>query len=78
MTSATANRWRPASLGQFGVTPGSDLTGQFSKAAFSGGFGVQVPINRWYVDGGIRVTSIRTEGHATNVLRAGATFGVTF
>ena len=59
------------SLPQYGVTLGSDLTGETTKPAFTGGFGVLVDQGRWYIDAGGRVTSIQTEGQAIKVLRAG-------
>ena len=49
-----------ASLAAYGVTLGSDLTGESTTAAFGGGAGVRAIHGRFYVDGGIRVISIRT------------------
>jgi hypothetical protein len=67
-----------AALSQYGVTIGSDLTGEVTKPAFSGGGGVRFAPNRWYVDGGVRVISIRTTDQTTNVLRASVSLGVKF
>lgn len=58
-----------SSLGQYGVTLGSDLTRQTSHAAINAGAGVLVPLGKWFADAGLRVTSIRTAGQATNVVR---------
>jgi hypothetical protein len=66
------------SLGQYGVTLGSDLTGEVTKPAFSGGFGVRVMQDRWFVDGSLRVTSIRTDEQATNVVRVIGGVGLRF
>jgi hypothetical protein len=67
-----------ANLSQYGVTLGSDVTGEVTKPAFSGGFGVHVTQGRWYVDGSLRVTSIRTDQQATNVVRVIGGVGYTF
>jgi len=65
-------------LTQYGITLGSDLTGEVTKPAFGGGIGVIADRGRWYVDASFRVLSIQTEGQATNVLRAGGGIGFTF
>jgi hypothetical protein len=67
-----------ANLTQYGITLGSDLTGDVTKAAFTGGVGVRMLQGRWYIDGDFRVTNIQTEGQATRVIRAGAGFGLRF
>jgi hypothetical protein len=67
-----------ANLPQFGVTLGSDLTGELTAPAYTGGFGVQVQQGRWYADVSARITSIQTEGQATNVKRASGGIGVRF
>jgi hypothetical protein len=67
-----------ATLPQYGVTLGSDVTERVTNAAVMGGLGVRLLQDRWYVDGAFRVTSIRTTGQATNVARASATFGLRF
>src|SRR4029079_3659347 len=59
-----------SSLPSYGVTLGSDLTGEETKAAFGGSLGVIVDQGRWYIDGGLRFTSIQTVGKATNVVGA--------
>jgi hypothetical protein len=65
-------------LPQYGVTLGSDLTGQFTKSAFGAGAGVLVPRGTWYIDGSVRLTSIRTDGQPTNVIRFGVGIGRRF
>jgi hypothetical protein len=54
------------------------LTGEVTEPAFTGGFGVRFAQMRWYIDGGIRVISIRTSDQATNVLGASASVGFKF
>lgn len=66
------------SLSTYGVTLGSDFTGDVTKAAYTGGFGVMIDRNRLTVDIGLRLTSIQTEGQATNVLRASVGLGYRF
>lgn len=56
-------------LPQYGITLGSDLTGSTSKPAFTGGFGVRTSRGVWRINADLRVTSIRTDGQASNVLR---------
>ena len=65
-------------LAQYGVTLGLDLSGHRSHPAFTGGVGVLVPYGKWYGDAGVRVTSIRTEGQATNVVRLNIGVGARF
>jgi hypothetical protein len=60
------------------VTIGSDLTGEETKAAFSGGAGVRFAPNRWYVNGEVGVISIQTTDQTTNVLRASVSLGLKF
>ncbi len=67
-----------SSIGQYGVTLGSDLTGEVNKPAFGGGGGVRFALTRWYMDGGVRVISIRTSDQTTNVLGVSATAGIKF
>jgi len=67
-----------SSLSTYGVTLGSDLTGELTKPAVSGGIGARIAQGNWHVDVGAGAMSILTEGQATNVLRAGATFGFNF
>jgi opacity protein-like surface antigen len=66
------------SLGQFGVTLGSDLTGHSSHPAFTGGGGVVMPFGKWYTDAGVRVTSIQTDSQSTNVVRLNIGVGVRY
>jgi hypothetical protein len=65
-------------ISRYGVDLGTDLTGEITAAAFSGGAGIRWPRGRWYLDGGIRVTSIRTPGQPTNIARANASVGMKF
>lgn len=67
-----------ASLTQYGVTLGRDLTGNLTKPAFDGGVGARILQGRWYIDGEVRVTNIRTADRATNVLRTTVGFGLRF
>jgi hypothetical protein len=66
------------SLPQYGVTLGRDLTGETTKAAFSGGAGIRIPKGRWSLDVGLRVTSIRTPNGPTNVSGLRAALGLKF
>ncbi len=66
------------SLSQYGVTLGADLTGRDSHAAVGGGFGLLMPIQKWYLDIGYRVMSIQTTGQATTVNRFHVGFGARF
>jgi hypothetical protein len=67
-----------ASLPQYGVTLGSDLTGSLTKPAFAGGVGVRIAQGRWGIDADVGVISIRTAGSPTNVLRTSAGLGFGF
>ena len=58
------------SLSTYGVTLGSDFTGDVTKAAFGGGFGVLINRDKIAIDLGARVTSIQTEGQATTLTSA--------
>lgn len=66
------------SLAQYGVTLGQDLRGREKKAAFGGGAGVLYVKDKWYVDAGVRVTSIQTSGQATTLTRGQVGFGLRF
>jgi len=58
------------SIGNFGVTLGSDLTGSYRPSAVGGGVGVLMPFGpRWYFDGSIRLLSVNTVGQRTNLSR---------
>ena len=67
-----------SSLATYGVTLGSDFTGDITKAAFTGGLGVIIDRNRLTIDLGVRLTSIQTDGQPTNVLRAAVGLGYRF
>lgn len=67
-----------ASLSQYGIALGRDLTGDISAAAFGGGGGVRINKPRFYIDGGVRLTSIRTPDQPTNVLRGELRAGLRF
>lgn len=62
-------------LAQFGVTLGADLAGTTTKAAFGGGFGLELQRGVWYIGAQIGVVSIRTPSQPSNVVQATATFG---
>ena len=62
-------------LPQFGITLGSDLTGVLTKPAISGGFGVRSARGRYYIDVGLRLINIQTEGQATRVIGATGALG---
>ncbi len=65
-------------LGQYGVTLGSDLTGTTTQPAFGGGVGVVAGRGPWYLDAGLRLTSIRLTGQPANVLGLAIGIGRTF
>lgn len=67
-----------ASVGQYGITLGQDLQGREKKAAFGGGAGILYVKEKWYVDAGVRVTSIQTSGQATTLTRGQVGFGLRF
>jgi hypothetical protein len=67
-----------ANLSQYGVTLGNDLTGTVTKAAVSAGAGVRANRGRWYVDGGVRVLTIRTDPEAINFIGAAVGLGARF
>lgn len=56
-------------LSTYGVTLGSDFTGDVTKAAITGGLGVLINNNHLSFDVGVRLTSIQTDNQKTNVLR---------
>ena len=66
------------SLSTYGITLGSDFTGDVTKVAITGGLGVQIERNRLAIDIGIRLTSIQTDSQSTNVLRAHVGLGYKF
>jgi hypothetical protein len=66
------------SLPSYGVTLGSDITGETTNAAFSITPGVRWGRNAWHLDGQVGLISIRTPDETTNVLRVSAAFGLTF
>lgn len=58
------------SIGNFGVTLGSDISGKYRPLAIGGGVGVLVPLGpRWNVDGSVRILSINTVSQRTNLIR---------
>ena len=67
-----------SNMAQYGVTLGSDLTGEMTKPAFQFGAGILVPQGRWYISGEFGVTSIQTPDQTTNVLRVGVGIGTRF
>jgi hypothetical protein len=66
-----------ASLAQYGVTLGSDVTGTQTKPAVTGGLGVRAVHSRWYLDVGVRVLTVFTE-QRVNFVGVGAGVGFTF
>ena len=66
------------SLPQYGVTLGSDLTGTATEPALDGGGGLRFAFGRQWLDGDVRVITIRTSGQATNVLRTSVSYGFAF
>jgi hypothetical protein len=67
-----------STLGQYGLTLGADLTGTERHGMVTGGFGVLIPIQMWYVDVAYRLTSIKTVGQSTNINRLHFGVGVRF
>jgi len=67
-----------SSLSTYGVTLGSDVTGEITKPAIGGGVGVRAWQGKLYFDGGLRVISIRTPDQPTNVLRVSGAVGMKF
>lgn len=56
-------------LAQYRVTLGKDLAGDYNQAAVSGGMGIVMGINTFYVDLGVRMLTTSGEGQRTNVSR---------
>jgi hypothetical protein len=54
------------SLAQYGVTLGQDVIGKYNRAAGTGGVGILLDIGAWYVDTGVRLTSISGEEQRSN------------
>lgn len=67
-----------ATVSTYGVTVGNDIAGKSSKLAIGGGVGAWYVKGQWYADAGVRLTSIATDGQATNLVRAHVGFGVRF
>lgn len=67
-----------ASLSQYGVTLGTDLSGTLMKPAVNGGVGVRTIHDRWYLDGGLRLTRVFTDDPRINYVGVGAGFGLRF
>ncbi|HEY6358746.1 MAG TPA: hypothetical protein VIX35_10910 [Vicinamibacterales bacterium] len=67
-----------ASLPTYGVTLGSDLSGESTAPAFTGGLGLRMAQGRWYLDGGLRATRIQAADEGITAVRATATFGLIF
>jgi hypothetical protein len=67
-----------ASLPTYGVTLGSDLSGESTEPAFTGGLGLRMAQGRWYLDGGLRVTRIQAVDEGITAVRASVTFGLIF
>ena len=56
-------------LASYGVTLGSDLNGDVTKLAITGGLGVLIDRAKLSFDLGVHLTSIQTDGQKTNALR---------
>jgi hypothetical protein len=67
-----------ASIKDYGITLGQDIQGREKKATLGGGLGVLYVHGAWYLDAGVRLTSIQTKGQKTNVSRAALGFGLRF
>jgi hypothetical protein len=67
-----------ASLGQYGVQLGADLTATERRGAFTGGFGVLVPYRMLYFDVGYKMTGIKIPGESINVNRFHIGIGARF
>lgn len=65
-------------LATYGVTAGSDIFNKEAKAAFGGGVGIWYTHNSLFVDGSVRLLSIRTTDQPTNVMRAQIGAGIRF
>jgi hypothetical protein len=67
-----------SSLATYGVTLGSDLSGESTEPAFTGGLGLRMAQGRWYLDGGLRATRIQAVDEGITAVRATVTFGLRF
>jgi len=67
-----------ANLTTYGVTLGSDLSGESTEPAFTGGLGVLMGQGRWYLDGGLRATRIQAVDEGITAVRGTITFGLRF
>jgi opacity protein-like surface antigen len=67
-----------ASLSQYGVTLGADLKDTEKRVTVTGGAGIVIPVQQFYVDLGYRLTSIRLAGGAANVSRVHIAVGARF
>jgi hypothetical protein len=65
-------------LGQYGVTLGSDLTGTATKPTFAGGFGVSTMLGKFSLDTSVRVFSIQLDGQAANAIALAVGIGRKF
>jgi len=55
---------------QYGVTLGQDVIGEYTAGVVSGGMGVLVKYrDNWYIDGGVRITSLDEKDQRANVVR---------
>jgi hypothetical protein len=68
-----------ANLPLYGVTLGTDLTGEVTKPAFAGTFGVRIPWGTTrFIDGEVGVINIMTSGQAIHAKRLSAGIGLKF
>ena len=58
-----------SSIGNYGITLGTDVAGEFSSAAFNGGGGIVIPYGSWYLDFGVRFLTFTDNGERTNASR---------
>jgi hypothetical protein len=66
------------SVGQAGITLGDDVKGKFGSGAASGGFGLIMERERYYVDITIRLLSYTVSGERTSATRLTAGAGFRF
>jgi len=67
-----------ATIASYGITLGSDLSGSETAWTYGGGAGVLYVANRWYMDAGVRLTSIQLERASTNIWRAALGVGLRY
>jgi len=59
-----------SSMGNYGITLGQDVIGEYGHATVSAGGGILVKLGTsWYLDGGVRLTSFSDDDGRVNVTR---------